>query len=98
MIPRACLSLVRSLCRPLLTYPVMGIIPNEQILIGVVVSVLCLAGLVKDRWFLEHTRKGQWLTRRLGPTRAVWALRGLFSAGAVFGILLATNVIHPVRW
>ena len=70
----------------------------EQIIIGVLVALLCAAGVLNARWFLRETKKGQALERRFGPRRALWAVRGVFGAGLVFGILLATDVIRPVEW
>ena len=72
--------------------------PTEQILIGVLFALLCLAGLWKDRWFLENTTKGERLADKLGAARALWVLRILFLLGLLFGALLATNVIRPVQW
>ena len=71
---------------------------GDQILMGTVVAVLCGLGLWKDRWFLEHTEKGQRMVRWFGPRRALLILQLLLGAGAMFGILLATNVIRPVQW
>ncbi len=71
---------------------------NEQVAMGVIIALLCLAGLYYDRWFLSHSKKGQRLVDRLGEQKAVWVLRLFFSAGALFGTLLATDVIRPVQW
>lgn len=70
----------------------------EQAFVGTATAVLCLAGLRCNAWLLEHTRKGRRLVGRFGTVPAVWILRGLFVAGAIFGVLLATGVINPVRW
>ena len=72
--------------------------PLEQIFIGGATALLCLAGLCHNAWLLEHTRKGRRLVDCFGTVRAVWILRCLFVAGAIFGVLLATGVINPVRW
>jgi len=72
--------------------------PKEQIAIGAIVAVLCLAGAWKERWLLEHSKYGHRLIGWFGPQRAPWVLRCLLCGGIVFGVLLATNVIHPVRW
>ena len=72
--------------------------PKDQLMIGAVFALFCCAGLFKDRWFLAHTKKGQWLVRRCGQRGAVWLLRGLFGCGVLFGLLLACNVIQPVKW
>jgi hypothetical protein len=71
---------------------------KEQTILGIAMAVLCFAGLWNDRWFLENTKKGQRLARWLGGTRGLFVLRALFLIGATFGILLATNVIRPVKW
>ncbi len=72
--------------------------PKDQLLIGAVFALFCLIGLYKDLWILAQTKKGQWLVRRCGQQRSVWLLRSLFGCGAVFGVLLACNVIRPVQW
>ena len=72
--------------------------PREQIFIGITVAVLFAAGLCKDRWFLTHTKKGKRLVGWFGEDNAIWVLRGLFGLGVLFGLLLAMNVIRPVRW
>lgn len=70
----------------------------EQIFIGGATALLCLAGLRHNAWLLEHTRKGRRLVDCFGAVRAVWILRSLFIAGALFGALLAIGAINPVRW
>ncbi len=72
--------------------------PTEQIFIGATVALLCLFGLVKDRWLLEHTRKGKWLIQKCGEQTGLTILRCLLGGGALVGILLACNVIRPVQW
>ena len=72
--------------------------PREQILMGVAIVVVCLFGLTKCRWFLEHTNKGKRLVEWFGESRAVYVLRGLYLVGILFGTLLALNVIRPVQW
>ena len=72
--------------------------PLEQIFIGSVSAALCLAGIWHDRWLLTETKKGKRLVAWFGEHRALWVLRGLLAAGLLFGVLLATNVIRPIRW
>lgn len=72
--------------------------PKEQIFIGIVTAGLCVFGLAKSAWILENTSKGARLSRWFGPGRAIWVLRGLLILGAVFGLLLAANVIKPIQW
>ena len=71
---------------------------NEQILIGATTAALCALGLWKSAWLFAETRKGRRLAHWLGETRGLWALRGLLLAGAAFGVLLAADVIRPLRW
>ena len=71
---------------------------NDQTIMGVAIALVCAAGLAKSAWFLENTRKGRWLARRLGDRPAVWMLRSVLCGGIVFGVLLAVNVIRPLRW
>lgn len=71
---------------------------KEQMVVGGLVVVLCVTGLLKDRWFLANTKKGRKLVGWFGESKALWVLRGLFVGGAVLGLLLATNVIRPVQW
>lgn len=72
--------------------------PTEQIFIGATVALLCLLGFIKERWLLEHTRKGRWLAQKWGEQAGLTILRCLLGSGALFGILLACNVIRPVQW
>lgn len=70
----------------------------DRVIIGGGVTVLCLAGLRHDRWFLSNTKKGEWLVRRFGERNATWIIRALFCLGALFGILLACGAIRPITW
>lgn len=72
--------------------------PPEQVFIGGATAALCLAGIWKGPWLLEHTRKGQRLVNWFGPDRAPWVLRFAMISGAIFGILLAIGIINPIRW
>mgnify|MGYP001444978656 CR=1 FL=1 len=65
---------------------------------GTVIALLCATGIWQDRWFLEHTGKGQRLVGWLGEAKALWAIRGLFAVGALFGGLLAIGIIKPIQW
>ncbi|MGH7127407.1 MAG: hypothetical protein ACREJB_18920 [Planctomycetaceae bacterium] len=72
--------------------------PRDQIVIGVVTAALCVLGVWQSRWFLTNSKIGRWFARRFGESRGLWVVRGLFLAGAVFGVLLATDVVRPIRW
>ncbi len=73
-------------------------VPGEQIFIGLTTAVLCGAGLYGDVWFLTETRKGQKLVGLLGTPNALWVLRGLLTAGIIFGLSLAAGIVNPVQW
>lgn len=72
--------------------------PRDQILMGIATAAACGWAIAKRRWLLTRTRKGRWLSQRLGREGASRFLVALLAAGVVFGLLLATNVISPVRW
>lgn len=65
---------------------------------GCSVALLCLVGLIRQHWLLDKTPKGQRLVSRLGRRKALWLLRGMLIAGAVFGVLLAVGTLNPIRW
>jgi hypothetical protein len=73
-------------------------VPKEQILIGGIFALVCLIVAWNARWMVEHSRVGRGLASRLGETRAIWTIRAVFAACAVFGVLLATDVVSPVHW
>jgi len=72
--------------------------PSDQILMGVGVAVMSAVGFWKTDWLLRHTPKGEWFVRRYGVGRARLIVRTCFFFAAVFGVLLAVNVIRPVQW
>lgn len=72
--------------------------PKDQIFMGLSVALLSAAACWKCDWLLEHTRKGQWFVRYFGPGKARRVVRTLFFFAAVFGVLLATNIIRPLQW
>ncbi len=74
------------------------VVKPDQILMGTAIAIMCATVGISRRWFLENTRKGQWLVDRLGPAKASRVLGVLSLAGVVFGILLAMSIVNPVRW
>lgn len=70
--------------------------PPEQLLMGIGSAALCLWGLLKSNWFYTETKKGRWLSARLGDERGLLVLRLLFVLGIAFGIALAMNLIRPL--
>jgi hypothetical protein len=73
-------------------------LPTHQILMGAAVAVLSLVAFLKTDWLLRNTGKGEWLARRCGESRARLYVRMFFFFAAVFGLLLATNVVRPLQW
>jgi hypothetical protein len=71
---------------------------SSQTAMGVMVTVLCLYGLWRHRWFYENTRKGRRLARWFGEIGGMRVLIALLFAGMVFGLLLAFDVIRPIQW
>jgi hypothetical protein len=71
---------------------------SQDTVMGVAVVLACLMFLLRERWFLAQTGKGQRLVRRFGDARAVWILRGILLSIATLGILLATGWIRPIQW
>lgn len=65
---------------------------------GIAIVAVCLLILMRERWFLSETKKGQRLVAWLGPVRAIWALRGILGLIAAVGALLASEIIRPIRW
>lgn len=63
-------------------------------LMGYAIALVCLAGLVYSRWFLNSTRKGRWFLIKFGPVYGLWVLRGLMTVGIVVGISLAQDWIR----
>tara|TARA_B100000029_G_scaffold409111_1_gene410589 strand:- start:490 stop:705 length:216 start_codon:yes stop_codon:yes gene_type:complete len=70
---------------------------TEQQLIGAMVAGLAALGLYHHEWLLEKTRKGQLLVRWFGKPGGIWVLRGVLFGIVAFGVLLACDVIRPMR-
>jgi hypothetical protein len=71
---------------------------RQNVLVGVIVVALCVMVASRDRWVLDHTKKGKRLVDWFGPDRAIWVLRLLLFIGIVFGGLLAAGIIRPIQW
>lgn len=71
---------------------------SQDVVMGTAIVLVCLMLLVRERWFLAETGKGQRLVRRFGMARAVWILRGVLLGIAILGGLLAGGIIRPVQW
>ncbi len=71
---------------------------NEQILIGLGCVLLCGFGLWHSATLLRRSHNGRRLGDLFGAERALWILRGLLTAGTIFGVLLAADVVRPIEW
>jgi hypothetical protein len=72
--------------------------PNDQILMGVAISLVSLLGMFKLRWLTTNSTKGKKLVARFGEDKAFLILRILLLAMILFGTLLATGIINPIQW
>ncbi|MFO1020845.1 MAG: hypothetical protein U0903_09140 [Planctomycetales bacterium] len=71
---------------------------QTQIVIGAIITLGSLLGLRHDRAILEQTGYGRWITWLFGAEKGLWFLRLVIILFALFGVLLASNVIRPIRW
>ena len=71
---------------------------SNDMAMGAGAITLCLMLWVRQRWFLEQTRKGQKLVEMVGSKNAPWVLTLILVAGIAFGGLLAKGVIKPIQW
>lgn len=67
-------------------------------MMGSVMAAVCLWGLVKSRWFLAQTPKGQRLQKWFGETYGLLVLRLLLALGTTAGAALAADWIRPLSW
>jgi hypothetical protein len=72
--------------------------PADQILIGCITAGMCGLGLWKRNWLLRETPKGQRLVARCGEKKAVRIVTVLLGIGFLCGVLLACNILKPLRW
>jgi hypothetical protein len=71
---------------------------RTQTAMGVLVVGLCLFGLWHIGWLLENSRYGRRLVIWFGAIGGRRAMTVLLIVGAVFGVLLAVDVIRPIDW
>jgi hypothetical protein len=69
-----------------------------QTAMGVLIVGLCLVGLWHIGWLLEHSRYGRRLVIWFGEIGGRRAMTGILIAFAIFGVLLAADVIRPIQW
>ncbi len=71
---------------------------HDHVFMGVGVSCFSAACLVRHRWLLTNTNKGQWLIERFGENSARCVVGFAAIVGLAFGSLLALGFIQPVQW
>lgn len=65
---------------------------------GVGIAALSVTGLVRHRWLLANTHKGQVLVSRYGESVARYVVWLLCLLGLTFGSLLAIGIVRPISW
>ena len=71
---------------------------NPQVLVGALIVVGCLLGWRNESLILKETFYGSLLRRLCGERWAGVGWRVLLLIGGVGGVLLATDVVRPLRW
>jgi hypothetical protein len=71
---------------------------RTQTAMGALIVGVCLFGLWHIAWLLENSRYGRRLEIWFGVDGGRRAMTVLLIAGAVFGVLLAADVIRPIDW
>lgn len=71
---------------------------GTQILMGLVIVGGCLMGCRNERLILTETKYGSLIRKVCGERNAPTVLRILLFTGGVLGILLAANILKPIRW
>ncbi len=71
---------------------------KQQLLMGIAIAGVSLFGLAKARWFIEQTSKGRLLVHWLGDAPAVRVLQLFLLSCAALGVLLALDLVRPMRW
>jgi hypothetical protein len=70
---------------------------DSQLFMGSAIAALCLIGLRFDRPVVEQTRKGKWLSGKVGLNKAIWIWRSILFIGFGFGAALACRWINPMN-
>ncbi len=71
---------------------------RTQTAMGALIVGVCLFGLWHIAWLLENSRYGRRLVIWFGDIGGRRAMTVLLVAGAIFGVLLAADVIRPIQW
>lgn len=71
---------------------------RESLLLGLGTALIGATGLVRREWWLTETPKGRFLVESMGPMKARLLHAGICLVFLVFGVLLASGVLTPLRW
>lgn len=72
--------------------------PVDQIIIGMITAGTCGIGLLRRDWLLTQTLKGRHLVERCGQAKATRIVTVVLAVGVLAGVLLACNILRPMRW
>lgn len=72
---------------------------RTQILIGLLILIGSLLGIRHDLWILRESRYGRVCVWMFGSeSGGLKGLRVALGLLALFGLLLALNVVRPIHW
>ncbi|MGE3314693.1 MAG: hypothetical protein AB7O26_06205 [Planctomycetaceae bacterium] len=71
---------------------------KQQLAMGIAIAGVSLIGLWKTPWFIENTAKGRLLVHWFGKERATRVMQAFLLGCATLGVLLALDIVRPMRW
>lgn len=74
------------------------LMPRESLVIGIGTALVGVFGLLRREWLLAETPKGRFLVTSMGLQKARSVVMFLCGVLLIFGSLLATGVLQPLRW